>query len=127
MMGMGIFSDRTIADGAYAHSITYEMVLNFGVVVGTVILAFLAWLLARTVFYLRSKAEQPVKDFYRTLLFSAVLKLFISGSYLTEPYFFFTVGFALSAIEGKRVWTPMQKREEHTELPGGAYEQQLEK
>lgn len=126
MLGMGIYSDRRVAGGVYAHSLIYEILLSYGIAVGMFILAFLVYLFVKTFIYLRSKGDHLAKDFYSALIFSAVIKLFMSGSYIVEPYFFFVVGFAMSALEERKAQRSKQKREGPVALPGGTYEQQQE-
>ena len=90
VFGGGIFSDRTII-GGYAHLLPLELICDFGVIPGTIV--FLILLISIV------KRVSALKDFcnIKWALFWIVLivgfgKLFISGSYLEEPYFYFLVG-----------------------------------
>lgn len=101
MLGMGIFADRRVAGGSYAHSIIPEILLQHGIIIGTIILGLLAYLFVGSYWYLR-KENHLAKDFFSALLFSAVFKLFLSNSYLMEPYFFFALGLACAIMNEYR-------------------------
>ena len=45
-----------------------------------------------------SREKNDTRDFFLSLLFSYVFKLFLSSSYLMEPYFFFVLGFSCAAV-----------------------------
>ena len=110
MMGMGLYADRRVAGGFYAHNIIPEMLLHHGIVVGGVLLGLIAYLLVGTYRYLR-KENALAKDIFGVLLFGVVMKLFLSSSYLREPYFFFALGFACAAMSEYR----KSKRQERDE------------
>ncbi len=96
MMGMGIFADRRICGGYYAHNVVLEILLHYGVVIGTVFIGLLLYIFARTYSHLKREKDLTC-DFFLVLMFSYVFKLFISNSYLMEPFFFFAVGFSCAA------------------------------
>ncbi len=101
MMGMGLYADRRVAGGYYAHNIVLEFLIHYGVIFGTIILGLLAYLFVGSYRYFR-KEKGLTKDVYSALLFGVVVKLFLSNSYLMEPYFFFTAGFACAVIHEYR-------------------------
>ncbi len=101
MMGMGLFSDRRVAGGYYAHNVILEILIHHGIIVGTLLLVLLAYLLVGAYQYLR-KGNWLAKDVYGALLFSVVCELFLSNSYLMEPYFYFTTGFACAVMNEYR-------------------------
>ena len=110
MMGMGIFSDRRVAGGLYAHNFFLEIIIHFGMVLGTVIIGIVLILFVACFIYLRKMNVQQGIDFFVVLLFSYCVKLFLSGSYILEPYFFFTVGYAYATISEWRKTRRMQGR-----------------
>lgn len=92
--GHGIFGDRLLlaeVGGLYAHSLFYELLCDFGIFFG-VIVFLLVLLAAALAFRHRNRA-------YRALLCAAVcsglMKLFLSGSFLSEPVFYLMLGLAL--------------------------------
>lgn len=116
MMGMGLFSDRRVAGGKYAHNIILEILAHHGFTIGILLLILFAYYFVGAYSYLR-RDNQLAKDLYGALLFSSVFKLFMSSSYLLEPYFFFTLGFAYAAMSEYRK-KKLQKRriKDRTEL-----------
>lgn len=99
ILGRGIYADRKYI-GGYVHLLPLELCLNFGLVIGTIL--FIA-LMGRC-FYVLSKSDQ--NDIKWLLIISAffigVCKLFASGSYLEEPYFYLLIGILMRPIHQKR-------------------------
>lgn len=102
MMGMGIFADRRIAGGLYAHNIILEIILHYGIVLGILILGIILYFVIAAFKYLRKKKDVMTLGFFSALIFSYVVKLLLSSSYLVEPYFFFTMGFAYAAVREQK-------------------------
>lgn len=110
MMGMGIFSDRRVAGGLYAHNFILEIIIHYGFVLGILLFGIILYLLIASFLYLRKKKEMMTLGFLSALIFSFFVKLFLSSSYLVEPYFFFTMGFAYAAVrEWKNTRTQTKK------------------
>lgn len=97
--GYSLFGDRYIAskyfiDGAeYAHNIIIEFIADFGVILGPVLLLYL-------IIKLYKRIRNLVDDF-ETMIFivfipSGLFKLFFSGSYLTEVFFWLIIGLLIS-------------------------------
>ena len=111
IIGMGIFSDRRVAGGHYAHNILYELMIHYGMVLGTILLILLIWMIVKTYTYLKAKEDRWTLDYFCALFFSSCLKLLLSSSYLMEPYFFLMLGFAFAVLkERKRTEDPDKKR-----------------
>lgn len=98
-LGLGIFSDRRVAGGHYAHHLVLELMLHYGIFMGLFILILLLRLFIRAFLYLRKEKEEYTLYFLTALLFSSGFKLFLSSSYLYEPYFFFAIGYAYAAVK----------------------------
>ncbi|MBQ2446670.1 MAG: O-antigen ligase family protein [Oscillospiraceae bacterium] len=96
--GWGIYSDRRVAAGHYAHNILLELMMHYGIPIALIVFALLVYLFARAYFYLRQGNDVRGQHFLAAILFSACFKLFLSSSYLLEPYFYFAVGFCLAAL-----------------------------
>jgi hypothetical protein len=98
IIGYGIWGDRAVTlnygygKGSYAHNIVLEIICQFGIVIGSFLIIFLLYLLFRRI-------RRNDKSLYYVILFatipSGLIKLLFSGSYLTEPYFFFLLGMLL--------------------------------
>lgn len=91
--GYGLMGDRYIlyrnANQGYAHSIIYEFLVDFGILGGPIFLLMLSLLLWRS--FKRAKSND---SYYLLTLFVTVglIKLFLSGSFLEEPFFWGLVG-----------------------------------
>lgn len=88
--GYGLASDRYLGNGLYAHNVFLEIVVDFGLFIGGVIVIVLMYNIIRAI--IRSKHCWSVRTILYVLLCCGFVKLFISGSYLTEPYFFALIG-----------------------------------
>lgn len=95
ILGHGLYGDRVLANGRYAHSIFLEILVEYGLFFGPVILLFLVFLLVTGLF---------TKDRGKRLLFifffsAGFVRLLISGSYLSkEPAFYAMIGICFSAL-----------------------------
>lgn len=94
--GVGLFGDRAIIHntmlngvGTYSHNIILEMIVEFGVVLGSFILIYFFSIIIRVL--LKSKNILS-KNLVIIFMSSGFIKLFFSGSYLNEPYFFTLIG-----------------------------------
>ena len=92
-LGYGLMGDRYIlsqhGSQGYCHSLLYEFLVDYGVIFGSVLLFLLTG-------YLFIRLKKCIKtDFYYILAFFTVagfVKLFFTGSYLDEPYFWGLLG-----------------------------------
>lgn len=92
--GTGLCSDRTMI-GVYAHNIALELWVEFGVIIGTIILVALIVICLRG--YLRSTSSAE-KGLIIVLICSSFLKLFLSGSFMDDRWFFALIGLCVGAI-----------------------------
>lgn len=99
IIGYGLYSDRAEL-GVYAHNIIIELFHSFGVVFGLIILAVVVIILFRAAII--SKKTQEYAILFVSLLFSGFFKLFLSGSYLEEIYFFLLIGLSVSIIRSSK-------------------------
>ena len=85
VFGKGIFGDRVLLNGAYPHNIILEMLYQYGIIFGSILVIGLLIIGIRGY----SLASGNLKLFLKLLFITGVLKLFISGSYLSfEPQFY---------------------------------------
>lgn len=92
--GYGIGGDHTIA-GSYAHNIIIEFWVSFGVVLGT---ALLLWLMFIILNAFKKTLYENEKGLILVLVCACFMKLFLSGTYLDETYFFFMIGICMGVI-----------------------------
>lgn len=94
-LGYGLYGDRYVTGNfgfganVYAHNIIYEVLCDFGIAFGVVILGILAWRLMRTVLILKSRKEIHL---LLVLLPYGVYQLFFSSSCLENIPFFIIMG-----------------------------------
>lgn len=103
LMPKGLFADRRYANGTYAHNIVIELLIDYGIILGSFLIVGLLILSIRA--FRNSKPDERV---VLTALFaSGLVKLFFSGSYLNvEPYLYAFLGFCLAMPKYRR---PIQK------------------
>jgi len=87
--GYGLAADQYLV-GSYSHNIIIEFWVEYGVFIGTFLAVIIIFLLFSA---LKNKAfDWPVKRVLWLLICVGFVKLFISGTYLTEPYFYVLLG-----------------------------------
>lgn len=79
--------------GVYAHNFFYEILLDFGVVLGTMIMAVLGW---KSIRIIRSKDYIAISRLYMVLFLSTALKLFFSSSIWTDIDVYVCLGIAMN-------------------------------
>ena len=92
--GTGLCSDRMMV-GVYAHNIALELWVEFGVIIGTIVLVALIVTFLRGYLCSTSSAE---KGLIIVLICSSFLKLFLSGSFMDDRWFFALIGLCVGAI-----------------------------
>ena len=95
--GYGLFGDRALLNGSYCHNIFYELLVNFGVLIGGALFITLVISLATSLF--RTKVNSA---FYTMLLCAGFIKLFLSSSYIIDPMFFMLLGALFSTGNAKK-------------------------
>ncbi|HBD63799.1 MAG TPA: hypothetical protein DC038_05110, partial [Clostridiales bacterium] len=93
ILGLGLAGDRVIID-SYAHNLFLELVLDFGVFIGFIIIFILFFLITKS-FMTRNKENYDMIIIWFSLGF---VHLFISSSYLIDIKFWIFVGLLLNTI-----------------------------
>ncbi len=101
IIGLGIYGDRHVAGGQYAHNVFIEILAHYGYLIGVILLVCLAVLLLRALRFAKSQS-QPDTILILFLLLGCNLKLFVSGTYMAEPFFFFLIGYSAALVRRKR-------------------------
>ncbi len=83
LLGHGIYGDRVILGGEYCHNIILELLHNFGILPGSVIVIAIFIFTIHTL--LRSNKEN--KKFLVMILCYSIIPLMVSGSYLNDSKF----------------------------------------
>ena len=101
IFGLGIYGDRRVAGGHYAHNILIEILGQYGYVLGSIALITIAVYVIRAYLFSRSSGD-AVGVLVLMLLMGCNLKLMVSGSYLAEPFFFFLIGYCTAQLRRKK-------------------------
>lgn len=88
-LGQGIYGDRVLGSIAnigvgYAHNLIYELLIEYGVVLGSAIIIWLVYHLTRHLWRKNNFSEATID----ILSGMTLVKLFVSSSYWAEPLFF---------------------------------------
>lgn len=110
IFGLGIYGDRRVAGGHYAHNIFIEILAHYGYVIGSILLITIATFVIRSYLF-ASKRGDGVSVLVLMLLLGCNLKLVVSGSYLLEPFFFFLIGYCVAQL---RLRKELKRKEIHT-------------
>jgi hypothetical protein len=102
LRGYGIMGDRvithnilTVDRGTYAHNLFIELFVQYGVIIGTLLLLSLFLLILRSYY----KNNLLGKNWILILVSISIAKLVVSGSYLFEPMLFLLIGFGCNNSE----------------------------
>lgn len=101
VFGLGIYGDRRVAGGHYAHNIFIEILAHHGYVIGSILLITIGTYVVRTYLFARREGD-GVSLLVLMLLLGCNLKLVVSGSYLLEPFFFFLIGYCVTQMRRRK-------------------------
>ncbi len=95
--GYGIYGDRALLDGTYPHNIILEFLVQYGILLGTIFLVLIL-LLIICGFYINEWNDISI-IFVSIVIVGSML----SGSYLTNLYFWMMLGGLINAIMNKKI------------------------
>lgn len=96
----GLYYDRIVASGSYAHNLLLEVVIQYGILLGGTIIVWLCYNVIRSVFVVRKDPSASIV-FY-SLVSSGLMRLMFSSSYLlNEPGFWLLIGLILNFYNAK--------------------------
>lgn len=98
----GLFGDRVIAQkigigDVYIHNIFLEIIIDFGIILGAVVIMSLVYLTIKSFIY----ADKKLKLVYSIITGCVFIKLSFSNSYLIEPLFYAYLGFTIAILTRK--------------------------
>ncbi len=106
MFGVGMLNERvyianelnsfTDVEGFYPHNIFLELLVQFGIPIGTVLIGALFALLGIQPLLIKSVEKKRV---FLLFLFIGLLPLFVSASYLNSVNFYLLLGFSLNSMK----------------------------
>ncbi|NMA67038.1 MAG: hypothetical protein GX957_12535 [Clostridiaceae bacterium] len=94
VLGIGLAGDRAVLEGiaVYVHNIFLEIIANFGIIVGSIIILAIAGLLIRS-FFIRDRKKYGLISI---LVSTGFVHLFLSNSYLIDIKFWLFLGVTLN-------------------------------
>ncbi len=92
LVGYGIYGDRVVTGGQYAHNLFVEIFAQFGLLMGTILVVSLVVLSYRGIRYIFKSGDRNAQ-LVSLLLMSCCFKLMVSSSYLREPFFWLLIGY----------------------------------
>lgn len=108
--GYGIGGDRNLmllgknyisrVGGVYAHNIIYELLLDFGVIIGSLLLAFIVIMSLRL---MMQKEKNKIVILFSALTVCAFIKLMFSGSVWNELDTFLCLGLAINCYRNRKL------------------------
>ena len=99
----GFCADRPLLsdmEQLYSHNIVLEILLTFGYVIGGILLLLFIVLIIKALKNVRSNEEFC---FGAVLFCCSVIKLLVSGTFLSEPMLYFFIGYCVSLIRKKQI------------------------
>ena len=90
LLGNGLFADRVFS--TYSHNMVLEILLNYGYLLGIVIIVCIFGLLFKQLYSLKRMNSNKKMLLLLIVSFCAHGKLMVSGSYIVEPMLYFTLG-----------------------------------
>lgn len=97
LLGKGLYSDRAIA-GSYSHNIALEFLIDFGIIFGVIFLVIIASIIINALIRVVKNNRMDIMPLFFVGICSGMVKLMISGSYLSEVFFFFLLGVGVNIL-----------------------------
>ena len=94
LTGLGMGGDRLII-GGYAHNLLIELLVSYGYIGGIAFFIALCLLIYKAN---NKTSNEYEKSFLLLLVIIGFISLFISNSYLQNPWFFFLIGYSLRLL-----------------------------
>ena len=96
----GLYYDRIVADGSYAHNLFLELAIQYGILLGGSIIVWLCYHVVRSVFAVSKDSTASIVLY--SLIASGLMRLMFSSSYLmNEPWFWLLIGLILNFYHAK--------------------------
>ena len=112
VLGLGVINDRQylndrihLADyaiGSYPHNIILEILMHYGVFIGTAILSALTLMFYKI--YQIGRSNIAIMSSYLTFLTVGLMPLFVSSSYINDINFYVLLGFSFSILKNKMIF-----------------------
>lgn len=103
IFGYGLTGDIGLL-GQYSHNLFLELLIEFGIFVGSALIVTICVVLIRACIRVK-KIDRALLSFLLIFISIGFVKLFMSGSYLTEEWFFFLMGLCVQICRTKTAAT----------------------
>ena len=103
--GLGIYGDRVAAGNTYAHNFFIEILAQFGVIIGVVLIGLFLYLILKAFRKLVKTKRTDILSIFFVCIVSGFLKLFLSDSYIDNPFFFLLIGLSCNIIRNELLFT----------------------
>jgi O-antigen ligase len=94
LIGIGIGGDRVLLEGTYPHNILLEILMNFGILLGSICIIFILFLTIKSIFS-KNFVNRSLSIMFLGIGF---IQLFFSGSYLTSPNFWLYIAICFCSV-----------------------------
>ena len=99
IIGKGVWGDRVILEGSYAHNLFLELLYDYGIVIGTIVLIFMIYVVIKSI----RIANEKMCIIICSLFSVGLIKLMFSGSFLNqEPALWVLLGFCTRIVFNSR-------------------------
>ena len=96
VFGYGLWGDRVLLNGMYAHNMVIELLCDFGLIVGSILLVVFISILVKGLKY----SDEQMSVILCALVSVGVIKLLFSGSFLNqEPGVYVLIGLCINSIK----------------------------
>ncbi len=102
-IGMGLAGDRRINGGGYAHNLLLEILADYGIVLGTILIVSLVFLIVKYLFI----KDKEIYNMYIIWLSLGFVHFMVSGSYLIDLRFWILMGLIANLSIGEKNKTNM--------------------
>ncbi len=102
VVGLGLYGDRYVTKGFYAHNLFLEIYAHFGYLLGTILMVSFVILILRGMIYVFKSKDENARCI-SLLLLCCCCKLMVSSSYLREPFLWLMVGYFVALLRENRV------------------------
>lgn len=92
LFGYGFYGDRFLANGSYAHNLFLEIIINFGLIFGSIIIICFILYLFKAIFLVRKANDSDLTFMLITVLTIIFVKYMVSGTYLRSQEVYFLLG-----------------------------------
>jgi len=99
ILGYGIAGDRVFLNGTYPHNILLEILAQFGVAFGGLIIAIFAFYWISALCFNKSKVEQHLAIIFAGI---GLISLFYSGSFLTSSNYWLFMAICISSVNFRK-------------------------